>query len=144
MGSPPQLAGPSMLGRTVMEIIVRRFGETVRKERQKRSLSIGQMARELGISGPYLCQIETGAKPASARVLNKIIEFLKLETADAGSLILAAAHSQPSTITSIIIEIQPGASQRDRDLASLFAFKFNRLSKDAKSHLGKILMADGA
>jgi len=115
------------------------FGKMVRQERKDRGMPIGEMADKLGVSTPYLSQLETGARPATGRVLDKIVSLFDLNQTEAEKLTRAAAHSQPSDVSSVTIDIRKDASQHDRELASHLALSFNRLSPEAKKKIREML-----
>jgi transcriptional regulator with XRE-family HTH domain len=58
------------------------LGEYLRDQRRAAELSLRELARETGVSNPYLSQVERGLRKPSAEVLNKI----------AGALQISAEH----------------------------------------------------
>lgn len=52
------------------------LGEMIRQQRELAELSLRQVAAMVGISGPYLSQIERGLRLPSQRVLDAIAESL--------------------------------------------------------------------
>lgn len=118
------------------------FGKMVRQERKERGMAIGELARLLNVSTPYLSQLETGARPATSRILDQIIKLFDLNQSDAEALTRAAAHSQSPDVSSVTIELGKDAAQHDRELAAHLALSFNRLSPEAKARLRKMLKDD--
>lgn len=114
------------------------FGKMLRHERKERGMLLGEMANELGISSPYLSQLETGVKPIQPSFVEKVIRFLDLNLSDAEKLRRAAAQSMANHSDSVTIELRP-ASARDRELATNFALSFNRLKPEAKARLREML-----
>jgi transcriptional regulator with XRE-family HTH domain len=114
------------------------FGKLLRQERKETGMLLGELADRLGVSTPYLSQLETGARSASSKMLRKIIEEFKLNQSDAEAMTRAAAASKPNKSDSIIIDIS-GATISDRALASHLALSFNRLSPEAKRRLREML-----
>lgn len=51
-------------------------GEEIRQRRKSRGLSITQLANLSGVSQPYISQIESGERVATAKTLNKLLEVL--------------------------------------------------------------------
>lgn len=100
---------------------------------------LADMANTLGISSPYLSQLETGAKPLKENFVEKVIRFLELSFADAEAMRRAAAKSLPANVGSVTIDLRPNASVRDRELASNFALSFNRLKPDTKARFRAML-----
>jgi transcriptional regulator with XRE-family HTH domain len=54
------------------------LGEFIRRQRELQALSMRQLADMVGISNPYLSQIERGLREPSERVLDAIAENLEL------------------------------------------------------------------
>ena len=54
------------------------FGEFIRKQREFQELSMRQFAELVGISNPYLSQIEHGHREPSRRVLEAMAEALQM------------------------------------------------------------------
>jgi transcriptional regulator with XRE-family HTH domain len=53
------------------------LGDIIRRQRELNELSMRQFARMVGISNPYLSQIERGLREPSERVVEAIAESLK-------------------------------------------------------------------
>jgi transcriptional regulator with XRE-family HTH domain len=53
-------------------------GEFIRRQRELQELTMRQLADRVGISNPYLSQIERGLRAPSERVLNSIVDQLEL------------------------------------------------------------------
>src|SRR5215211_4399150 len=86
------------------------LGEYIRRQRELQELSMRQLADLVGISNPYLSQIERGLREPSEKVLESIAENLHLsadllverggrhdQAADAGSepAVVAAIRADP-------------------------------------------------
>jgi transcriptional regulator with XRE-family HTH domain len=56
----------------------RSLGEFIRRQRELNELSMRQLATMVGISNPYLSQIEHGLREPSGRVLDAIARSLEL------------------------------------------------------------------
>src|SRR5688572_22965435 len=56
------------------------LGAFIRRQRELQALSMRQLADMVGISNPYLSQIERGLREPSERVLDAIAENLELST----------------------------------------------------------------
>lgn len=111
------------------------FGQLLRRERQERGLLLGDLAKQLRISSPYLSQLETGQRFVPDGFEDKVIKALSLSPTDANALRRAASVSR----THYNIQLQRDATTEDRTLASDLAESFARLSPDAKASLRKIL-----
>jgi transcriptional regulator with XRE-family HTH domain len=60
----------------------RSLGDIIRRQRELSELSMRQFARMVGISNPYLSQIERGLRDPSEKVVDAIAESLQM-SADA-------------------------------------------------------------
>jgi transcriptional regulator with XRE-family HTH domain len=58
----------------------RALGEFIRRQRELHELSMRELAKTVGISNPYLSQIEHGLREPSERVLEAIARSLELST----------------------------------------------------------------
>ncbi len=115
------------------------FGKMLRQERKEKGMLLADMASHLGISSPYLSQLETGAKPLKEGFVEKVIRLLDLNRADADAMRRAAAASLPQNVDSVTIELRPDAGAADRELASSIALSFNRMKPETKALLRKML-----
>lgn len=115
------------------------FGKMIRQERKEKSITLGQMADGVGISSPYLSQLETGVKPLKEAFVEKVIRFFDMSAVDAAALRRAAAQSLATTVESVTIDFRKDASVRDRELASNLALSFNRLKPETKARIREML-----
>lgn len=63
-------------------LILQKFGENLRKIREKAELSQEQIAYEAGFSRSYYTEVETGKRNISLLNILKICSFLKIEIND--------------------------------------------------------------
>jgi transcriptional regulator with XRE-family HTH domain len=63
-------------------LILQKFGENLRKIREKAELSQEQVAYESGFSRSYYTEVETGKRNISLLNILKICSFLKIEIND--------------------------------------------------------------
>jgi transcriptional regulator with XRE-family HTH domain len=88
------------------------LGEYIRRQRELQELSMRQLADLVGISNPYLSQIERGLREPSEKVLEAIAENLQLsadvlferggrhdEAADTEAAVVAAIRADPKLTT---------------------------------------------
>jgi transcriptional regulator with XRE-family HTH domain len=59
-------------------IDVRTLGEYIREQRQAAEVSLRQLAKNAGVSNPYLSQVERGLRKPSAEILGQIASALRI------------------------------------------------------------------
>jgi transcriptional regulator with XRE-family HTH domain len=57
---------------------VRTLGEFIREQRSGSQISLRELAKQAGISNPYLSQIERGLRKPSAEILQQIAKALRI------------------------------------------------------------------
>ncbi|MFB9905159.1 helix-turn-helix domain-containing protein [Allokutzneria oryzae] len=57
---------------------VRDIGEYIRTQRSNAQISLRQLAKQAGVSNPYLSQIERGLRKPSAEILQQIAKGLRI------------------------------------------------------------------
>jgi transcriptional regulator with XRE-family HTH domain len=88
------------------------LGEIIRHRRELAELPIRQFAAMVGISGPYLSQIERGLRAPSERVLQAIADSLRT-TADALRREAAPdGDPPPAVLTAVAADPRLSARQR--------------------------------
>lgn len=83
--------------------------------------------------------METGAKPLKEAFVEKVLTWLNLDRPDAAAKRYAAAISVPTTLSSVTIDLKPGFSEQDRELAFHLALRFNHLGPAIKTRLRELL-----
>jgi transcriptional regulator with XRE-family HTH domain len=91
------------------------LGEFIRRQRELQELSMRQLADLVGISNPYLSQIERGLREPSEKVLDSIAENLQL-SAEALSEHGARRHEDSEAETAVVsaIRADPRLTARQR------------------------------
>ena len=59
-------------------IDVHSLGEYIREQRESAEVSLRQLAKNAGVSNPYLSQVERGLKKPSAEILGQIASALRI------------------------------------------------------------------
>ena len=101
------------------------LGEFIRRQRELQALSMRQLADMVGISNPYLSQIERGLREPSERVLDAIAENLELS---AEALHEHARHrddddeEEPAVVAAIRADRRLTAGQRQALIEVYSAF----------------------
>src|SRR6201996_5918225 len=62
----------------IKELSVRGLGDYIREQRRTAQISLRQLARQAGVSNPYLSQIERGLRKPSAEILQQIAKALRI------------------------------------------------------------------
>src|SRR4051812_2481444 len=57
---------------------MRNLGDFIRDQRRSSQISLRQLARQAGVSNPYLSQIERGLRKPSAEILQQIAKALRI------------------------------------------------------------------
>jgi transcriptional regulator with XRE-family HTH domain len=91
------------------------LGEFIRRQRELQELSMRQLADLVGISNPYLSQIERGLREPSEKVLDSIAENLQL-SAEALSEHGGRRHEDSEGETAVVsaIRADPRLTARQR------------------------------
>jgi transcriptional regulator with XRE-family HTH domain len=106
-------------------------GEFIRRQRELQDLSMRQLAGLVGISNPYLSQIERGLRAPSERVLDAIAEQLEL-SADVlyrhtrGG---AGEGAEPAVVSAIRADPNLTAKQRQALIEVYSAFVARRAAR---------------
>jgi transcriptional regulator with XRE-family HTH domain len=99
------------------------LGAIIRKQREQAALPMRQFAAAVGISNPYLSQIERGLRAPSDAVLNAIAESLKTTAdslyAEAGFVEPDRAFADAGVLDAIAAAEELTTSQR-RALAEIY------------------------
>lgn len=93
------------------------LGEIIRRQRELAELPMRQFAAMVGISNPYLSQIENGARVPSDQVLRSIATSLGLRLDDLRSP--ASPDAQPGVLAAIKTDTDLTPQQR-RALAEVY------------------------
>jgi transcriptional regulator with XRE-family HTH domain len=90
------------------------LGEVIRRQRELAALPMRQLAAMVGISNPYLSQIERGLRAPSEQVLQAIAASLR--TSADSLLELAHSSAEPATVPPVVTAIgaDPNLTARQR------------------------------
>src|SRR3954466_12315738 len=98
------------------------MGEFIRRQRELQALSMRQLADLVGISNPYLSQIERGLRDPSEKVLDAIAENLQLSADALRAHGRPAEDAEPPVVAAIRADPQLTARQRQALLEVYHAF----------------------
>ncbi|MGV9868990.1 helix-turn-helix domain-containing protein [Rhodococcus koreensis] len=79
----------------------RTLGELIRRQRELAELPMRQFAAMVGISNPYLSQIERNLREPSERVLDAIAEHLQMST----DMLLGQLRNEPRAASGVVTAI---------------------------------------
>jgi transcriptional regulator with XRE-family HTH domain len=80
---------------------VRTLGEYIREQRESAEVSLRQLAKNAGVSNPYLSQVERGLKKPSAEILGQIASALRIS---AETLYVRAGLLEPRAGNAVVTE----------------------------------------
>jgi transcriptional regulator with XRE-family HTH domain len=98
------------------------LGEFIRRQRELQALSMRQLADLVGISNPYLSQIERGLREPSERVLEAIAEHLELSADTLYEHTDRDEDEEPPVVAAIRADRKLTARQRDSLIEIYSAF----------------------
>ena len=90
------------------------LGDIIRQQRELAELPMRQLAAMVGISGPYLSQIERGLRAPSEQVLAAIARSLKTSAATLHEQAEALAPDPPTSGVPAAIDADPDLTARQR------------------------------
>ena len=95
---------------------VRDVGRYIREQRRQAELSLRNLAKQAGVSNPYLSQIERGLRQPSAKILKDIARALRIsaETLYLRAGILDADEQDGDLVVAILRE--PRLSERQKQV----------------------------
>jgi transcriptional regulator with XRE-family HTH domain len=108
------------------------FGEYIRRQRELQELTMRQLADLVGISNPYLSQIERGLREPSERVLEAIADNLEMsaEALKRHRPRRPPEGEEPAVVAAIRADKDLSASQRKSLIEIYEAFVASRREPD--------------
>ena len=96
---------------------VRDVGRYIREQRHQAELSLRNLARQAGVSNPYLSQIERGLRQPSAKILKDIAKALRIsaETLYLRAGILDDTDEQAGDLIATILR-EPHLTERQKQV----------------------------
>jgi transcriptional regulator with XRE-family HTH domain len=87
------------------------LGQFIRQQRELQDLSLRRLAKAVGISNPYLSQIERGLRDPSQRVLDEIARNLEisLETLDEHTVVAADGDGDDGEERAVVAAVRADA-----------------------------------
>ena len=117
------------------------LGEIIRQQRELSEMSMRQFAAMVGISNPYLSQIERGLREPSERVVEAIARSLEMSAEalyeQAGMATDDEAATSPAVVEAIRADPALSARQRQAMIQVYEAFAAQRASPPRRRRRGK-------
>jgi hypothetical protein len=114
------------------------FGKLVRHHRLHKEIALSEMSTAVGVSTAFASAVETGVKRIPTDYPDKVIAALDLNAKEAAELHEAAELSVPE----VKITLAKNAPRADREVAALFARRFNNLPAETKMSIRHLLEDD--
>jgi transcriptional regulator with XRE-family HTH domain len=92
----------------------RSLGDIIRRQRELNALSMRQFAQMVGISNPYLSQIERGLRDPSEKVVDAIAQSLQMSADALYEQAGVKAQAEGDTTVVDAIRADPALSSRQR------------------------------
>src|SRR5215207_136757 len=93
----------------------RGIGEYIRAQRTKARISLRELAKQAGVSNPYLSQIERGLRKPSAEILQQIAKGLRI-SAEAMYVQAGILDEKPASAVSDAVLADPGLTERQKQV----------------------------
>jgi len=132
----PALSGPSSK--------VRDLGDYIREQRRTAQISLRQLARQAGVSNPYLSQIERGLRKPSAEILQQIAKALRI-SAEALYVQAGILEEREGTELAQSLLHDPHLNERQKQvLIEIYdSFRKENEARSAAAHAEQAAAAEG-
>ena len=123
------------MARTKVGRTVGSLGDYLREQRTASRLSLRQLADQVGVSNPYLSQIERGLRKPSAEILQAIAKGLRIssETLYVRAGILEERGDGPDLVGEILGDQSVTERQRQALIEIYRSFQAENVSRDAEA-----------
>ena len=118
------------------------IGGYIRSQRERRQVSLRQLARTAGVSNPYLSQIERGLRKPSAEILQQIARGLRI-SAEALYVRAGILDERPASAVTDAVLADPTLTERQKQvLLDIYqSFRRETDAATARHRRGVITMA---
>jgi transcriptional regulator with XRE-family HTH domain len=149
----PNLSVPNLSNRSVLGLpaapsavpsAVRGLGEYIREQRRTAQISLRQLARQAGVSNPYLSQIERGLRKPSAEILQQIAKALRI-SAEALYVQAGILEEHEGTELAQALLRDPHLTERQKQvLIEIYdSFRKENEARSAAAAAGELAAAEG-
>src|SRR5690348_9945098 len=116
------------------KVNVNSIGEYIREQREQAKISMRQLARNAGVSNPYLSQIERGLRTPSAEILQQIARGLRI-SAEALYVRAGILEERPAGAVPDAVLADPHLTERHKQALLDVYWSFRRAdSADPSAH----------
>src|SRR5881398_1505647 len=140
----PSLNVAGISSSSIKEISVRGLGDYIREQRRSAQISLRQLARQAGVSNPYLSQIERGLRKPSAEILQQIAKALRIsaEALYVQAGILDERYGDSDVPTAVLGD--PGITERQKQVLLEIYDSFRKENEERPDGSGDVAAADPA
>ena len=140
----PSLNVGGLSSSSIKEIPVRGLGDYIREQRRTAQISLRQLARQAGVSNPYLSQIERGLRKPSAEILQQIAKALRI-SAEALYVQAGILEEREGTELAQALLYDPHLTERQKQvLIEIYdSFRKENESRSAAEVAGEMAAAEG-
>ena len=140
----PSLNVAGLSSSSIKEISVRGLGDYIREQRRSAQISLRQLARQAGVSNPYLSQIERGLRKPSAEILQQIAKALRI-SAEALYVQAGILEEREGTELAQALLYDPHLTERQKQvLIEIYdSFRKENESRTAAEVAGEMAAAEG-
>jgi transcriptional regulator with XRE-family HTH domain len=137
----PGLNVPGLSGSSLK---VRGLGDYIREQRRTAQISLRQLARQAGVSNPYLSQIERGLRKPSAEILQQIVKALRI-SAEALYVQAGILEARDGTDLAQALLHDPHLNERQKQvLIEIYdSFRKENEARTAAATAGEMAAAEG-
>jgi transcriptional regulator with XRE-family HTH domain len=140
----PSLNVTGLSSSSIKEMSVRGLGDYIREQRRSAQISLRQLARQAGVSNPYLSQIERGLRKPSAEILQQIAKALRI-SAEALYVQAGILEEREGTELAQALLYDPHLTERQKQvLIEIYdSFRKENESRVAAEAAGEMAAAEG-
>jgi len=140
----PSLNVAGISSSSIKEISVRGLGDYIREQRRSAQISLRQLARQAGVSNPYLSQIERGLRKPSAEILQQIAKALRI-SAEALYVQAGILEEREGTELAQALLYDPHLTERQKQvLIEIYdSFRKENEARTAAEMAGEMAAAEG-
>ena len=120
---------------------VRTLGDYIRDQRENSQVSLRQLARQAGVSNPYLSQIERGLRKPSAEILQQIAKALRIsaEALYVQAGILDARDAEGTVPSAVLVDATINERQKQVLLEIYDSFRKENELKAAPAEVAAVV-----